>query len=317
MKAAAIPSSAELTSRSAISDKPCRRVFGAAARDQHDGDGEQRAQRAEPDRDVRKQRAEIGQDEGDDDEGATARRPMLRFSDAISVARFARRQQPGAGGKAQKLEQRQGDGIGRIEPLQPERPAKPERDAAEQGDHLHRPRRMPPQMPSGDDQRAERNQRRGISDSGRATRCRSTTPCRASGTARRSRRSAIRSRFGQWAARVAPGRRHHRDAKPDGAAEVDDGIGRSPLMSLAARQLADGAANQRTQQRCGHDALRGRSMAAVRVRNQPRQSVPLLRPKISAIASYAISMPVEITIGANDIGCGAPRRLRRRSRGRT
>ena len=69
-QAAAAPSSAALASRSAVISNALAPRLGAAACDQDRGDDQQRAERAEPDRDIRRQRLEIGDDEGDDEQRA-------------------------------------------------------------------------------------------------------------------------------------------------------------------------------------------------------------------------------------------------------
>ena len=70
MKAAATPSSAALGSRSAVDRNALALRLAAVAGDQDGGDDEQRAERAEPHRHVRRQRLKVGDNEGNDEQRA-------------------------------------------------------------------------------------------------------------------------------------------------------------------------------------------------------------------------------------------------------
>ena len=107
------------------------------------------------------------------------------FSDAISVVRSRTASSQAQTAKPPSWNKDQHDGIGRGKALRSDRAGETERDAAGQNDDLGRTRRMPPQNPFGDEQAPSGISAAGIIEGCRAPRCRSTTPCRASGTATR------------------------------------------------------------------------------------------------------------------------------------
>ena len=90
----------------------------------------------------------------------TASRPMLRFSDAISVVRSRVASSNPQVANPASWNSDSNTKIERGETLQPKRTAETKPDAAENDHDLERPGRMASQDALGDDQRAERDQGR-------------------------------------------------------------------------------------------------------------------------------------------------------------
>ena len=86
----------------------------------------------EPDRDIRHQHPEIGDDEGNDEDGADGEATDAAILGCHQRGPVAHSQQPGADGKAAKLEKHQQDGKGRSKALRSNSAGETERDAAGQ-----------------------------------------------------------------------------------------------------------------------------------------------------------------------------------------
>ena len=225
-QAAAAPSSAALASRSAVNRDALAPRLGAAAGDQDRGDDQQRAERAEPDRHIRRQRLEIGDDEGDHDQGADR-----EAADAAVLGRQQRgcgRASPAARRKSAKPASWNSDSSDRVrrgEASSPKRAAKAEQDGAGTAAILAGARRMAPQNAFGDDEGAERhqcrrNQRQPVEP---ALSVHHATPRVKNSDGDHAEQE--QQTPGQRAAGIAPMQRDHGDAEADRAAEIDDGIG--------------------------------------------------------------------------------------------
>lgn len=220
-----MPSSAETRQPQQRHQQRLTLRFRAALRDQDRGDDEQGPQRTEPDRDIRHQHPEIGDDEGKHEHGADRKAADAAVFGGHQRSPVARCQQPGADREAGKLEQHEQHGIGRGKALRSESAGEAEHDAAGQNDDLGGARRMTPQDSLGDEQGAERDQRgryhREIVEHAAAAPPRHATDQeQRCDDAERHQQAA-----GQRAFAITPVQRVHGDGNADRAAQIDDGIG--------------------------------------------------------------------------------------------